>query len=178
MKFVLYFAIGWCVLLAVAGIALPVEPVEPMEIEVLESLKGYVEHQLEEGRVRVVDGSELISLRGSKGERILGVPRLEYVGIKGAILSVRLIQTWLPAARLEVTVEDFNNLAFHLGFVDVVWETSCNLDTAAECYTSNLVRDFLKVYGNVPEAWPGDDDEWAFATFRGQLDQDRYDKTR
>jgi len=132
-----------------------------MAVEVLESLKGYVEHQLEEGRVRVVDGSELISLRGSKGERILGVPRLEYVGIKGAILSLRLIQTWLPAARLEVTVEDFNNLAFHLGFVDVVWETNCNLDTADECYTSNLVRDFLKVYGNVPEAWPTDDDEYA-----------------
>jgi len=109
--------------------------------------------------VRVVDGSELISLQGAKGERILGVPRLEYVGIKGAILSLRLLQTWLPAARMEISVGDFNNLAVHLGFVDVVWEASCNIDTADECRTSNLVREFLSLYGTVPEAWPGDD-EW------------------
>jgi len=134
-----------------------------MEVEVLERLKWYVEQQLEEGSVRVVEGDEIVSLHGSKGERILGVPRLEYVGIKGAILSLRLIQTWLPAARMEISVGDFNNLAFHLGFVDVVWEASCDMDTADECRTSNLVREFLKVYGTVPEAWPTDDDEYATA---------------
>jgi len=131
-----------------------------MDIEVLEPLLGYVEQQLEAGGVRVVDGTKVVSLQGSGGERILGVPRLEYGGIKGSKLRLRLLQTWLPAAPLEVTVEDFNHLAFHLGFVDVVWETSCDLDTASECRTADLVRDFLRVYGTVPLAWPGDD-EWA-----------------
>jgi len=47
-----------------------------------------------------------------------GVPRL-VESTKGTVLTLQLIWPWLPAAQLDLTVADFNNLAFHLGFVEV-----------------------------------------------------------
>jgi len=139
-------------------IALPVEPA--IEVEVLEPLKWYVEQQLEEGEVRVVEGSEMISLHGSKGKRILGIPRL-IQQTNETVLTLKLVQTWLPAARMEISVADFNNLAFHLGFTHTIWESSCDPanDEDHTCFFTEVVRDFLHRYGTVPQAWPGDD-EW------------------
>ena len=141
-------------------------PVEGIEIELLPPLRGFIQHPLQEGGMRLADADKMISLHGSKGERILGVPRLEHVR-SSPDLRIRLLQTWLPAARMEISVADFNNLAFHLGFVDVVWETSCNAMNGA-CLIADLTHTFLRVYVEVPlypferpvpELWPGDD-EW------------------
>jgi len=142
-------------------IALPVEPAIEFEVEVLEPLKWYVEQQLEEGGVRVVDGDKLISLWGKKGARVLGIPRL-IQQTNETVLTLKLVQTWLPAARMEISVTDFNNLAFDLGFTHTIWESSCDPanDEDHTCFFTEVVRDFLHRYGTVPEAWPTDDDEW------------------
>lgn len=44
--------------------------VEGIEIEVLDPLKAYQEDLIVAGDVRVVDGSEILSLHGSKSERV------------------------------------------------------------------------------------------------------------
>jgi len=137
-------------------------PVEPsIEIELLDPLKEYQESLIIAGDVQVVDGSEVVALRGAKDERILGVPRL-VESTKGTLLTLRLIQTYLPGARLEFTVLDFNRLAFHLGFTYVLWESTCDAATNGThtCRVSYLVRNFLREFGELPEAWPTDD-EWA-----------------
>jgi len=102
----------------------------------------------------------VISLQGQKGERILGVPRL-VESTKGSVLTLQLIQTWLPAARLDLTVADMNNLAFHLGFVEVLWEAKCDaMNEHHTCLTLALVFEFLLEYGTVPEAWPTEPEAW------------------
>jgi len=166
VKFVLYFAIGWCVVLAVAGIALPADPAIEFEVEVLDPLKTYTEDQLREGGVRVVKGDELISFQGSKVERIFGIPRL-VEQTKGTILTLKLVQTYLPAARTEFTVSDFNQLAFSLHFTYTLWESSCDaVNEYHACVTAELVHEFLQEFGNspalppLPEVTPADDDEW------------------
>ncbi len=95
-----------------------------------------------------------------------GVPRL-VESTKGSVLTLQLIQPWLPATRLDLTVADFNNLAFHLGFVEVLWEASCDaINEHHTCRTLELVFEFLLEYGTVPEGWPTEpkawpgDDEW------------------
>jgi len=131
-----------------------------MDVEVLDPLKTAVREQLRQGGVRVVRGGEVVSRQ--KGERILGVPRL-VESTKGTVLTLRLIQTYLPGARTEFTVEDFNQLAFHLGFTYVLWESACDAATNGThtCRVSYLVRNFLREFGELPENWPTDDDEWA-----------------
>ncbi len=54
-------------------------------------------------------------------------------------------------------------MAFSLGFVDVVWSTTCDAAASDDhsCRVPDLVRDFLEEYGEVPEVTPTDDDEWA-----------------
>jgi len=149
-------------------IALPVEPGIEFEVEVLDPLKTAIEYQLEEGGVRVIEAGDMISINGPAGEEMWGVPRL-VESTKGSVLTLQLIQPWLPAAQLDLTVADFNNLAFHLGFVEVEWESSCDaVNESHTCRTLALVFEFLLEYGTVPEgwptepeAWPGDDDEWA-----------------
>jgi len=152
------------ILLLLLQIALPAEP--GIEIELLPPLRGFIQHPLQEGGVRLADGDKLLSLRGSKGERILGVPRL-VDNVEGTKLRLQLIQTWLPATRLDLTVADFNNLAFHSGFVEVLWEASCDaMNEHHTCRTLELVFEFLLEYGTVPEGWPTEpkawpgDDEW------------------
>ncbi len=151
-------------------ITLPVEP--SIEIELLDPLKEYTEQLIVAGDVRVVEGTEIVSLQGSKGERVLGVPRLvEHT--KGTVLTLRLVQTYLPAAETEFTVTDFNQLAFHLGFTYTLWESSCDaVNEDHTCWTAALVLEFLEKYGTVPEemppvpqAWPGDD-EWVMVNRR------------
>lgn len=145
-------------------IALPVEP--GIEIELLPPLKGFIQHPLREGGVRLADGGKLISLRGSKSDRILGVPRL-IQQTKETVITLKLQQTWLPATRMDVSVAEFNNLAFHLGFTYTIWESSCDpVDEFHRCLFTDLVPEFLYRYGTLPvawptepEAWPGDD-EW------------------
>ncbi len=171
VKFVLYFAIGWCVVLAVAGIALPVDPAIEFEVEVLDPLKSYVKEQLREGGVRVVDASEIVTLQGSKGERIFGIrifgiPRL-VEQTKGTVLTLRLVQTYLPAAKTEFSISDFNSLAFSLHFTYTLWESSCDaVNEYHACVTAELVHEFLQEFGNspalppLPEVTAADDDEW------------------
>ena len=138
-----------------------IEPVIEFEVEVLEPLKWYVEQQLEEGGVRVAKGSELISLQGSKGERVLGIPRLIQQQ-EGSVLTLKLVQTWLPAASKVLTVEKFNEKAFSLKLTYVLWESSCDPanDEHHTCFFTEVLRDFLRRYGTLPVAWPTDD-EWA-----------------
>ena len=89
-----------------------------------------------------------------------GVPRL-VESTKGSVLTLQLIQTWLPAAQLDLTVADFNNLAFHLGFVEVEWEASCDaMNEYHTCRTLELVLEFLMEYGTVPEGWPTEPEAW------------------
>lgn len=142
-------------------IALPAEPViELFEVEVLEPLKSSIEYQLEEGNVRVIQAGDMISINGPAGEEMWGVPRL-VENIKGTVLTLQLIQTWLPATRLDLTVADFNHLAFHLGFVEVLWEASCDaMNEHHTCRTLELVFEFLLEYGTVPEGWPTEPEAW------------------
>jgi len=147
--------------------AAPSDPVN-MAVELLNPLKAYQEDLIVAGDVRVVDGTEILSLHGAKDERVLGVPRLVEI-TKGSVLTLRLVQTYLPAAETEFTVTDFNQLAFRLGFTYVLWESSCDAmnDDDHTCQTGWLVIEFLDQYGTVPEslppgpeAWPTDDDEY------------------
>jgi len=144
-------------------IALPAEPA--LEVEVLDPLKTAIEYQLEEGNVRVIEAGDMISINGPAGEEMWGVHRL-VASTKGSVLTLQLIQTWLPAAQLDLTVADFNNLAFHLGFVEVEWKTRCDAMHGA-CLIADLTHLFLRVYVEVPlypferpipQAWPGDDE--------------------
>ena len=141
-----------------------------MEVEVFEPLRSAIKYQLEAGNVRLIEAGDEIALNGAKGEKILGVHRL-VESTKGSVLTLQLISPWLPAARMDLTVADFNNLAFHLGFVEVEWELSCDAAESLDhtCTTADLTHRFLRVYGEVPlspferpipKAWPGDD-EWA-----------------
>jgi len=146
-------------------IALPADPAIEFEVEVLDPLKTYIEDQLREGGVRVVDASEIVTLQGSKGERIFGIPRL-VEQTKGTVLTLRLVQTYLPAAKTEFSISDFNSLAFSLHFTYTLWESSCDaVNEYHACVTAELVHEFLQEFGNapalppLPEAWPGDD-EW------------------
>ncbi len=144
-----------------------------LEVEVLEPLKSSIEYQLEEGNVRVIEAGDMIALNGSAGEEMWGVPRL-VESTKGTVLTLQLIQPWLPATRLDLTVADFNNLAFHLGFVEVEWEASCDaINKHHTCRTLELVFEFLLEWGTVPEGWPTEpevtppgDDEWAVVNRR------------
>ncbi len=138
-----------------------------LEVEVFEPLRSAIKYQLEEGGVRVIEAGDMISINGPAGEEMWGVPRL-VESTKGTVLTLQLIQTWLPAAQLDVTVADFNHLAFHLGFVEVEWQKSCDAMNGA-CLIADLTHTFLRVYVEVPlypferpvpEVWPGDDDEW------------------
>jgi len=140
-----------------------------LEVEVFEPLKSSIRYQLEDGNVRLIEDGDEISLHGSAGEKIWGVPRL-VESTKGTVLTLRLMWPWLPAAQLDVTVADFNHLAFHLGFVEVEFEMSCDAAESLDhaCMIADLTHSFLRIYGEVPlspferpipKAWPGDD-EW------------------
>ena len=136
-----------------------------MDVEVQEPLKAAIRKQLRHGGVRVVTGRMIVS--PEKGRVVLGVPRL-VESTRDTVLTLKLIQTRLPGARAEHTVTEFNRLAFHLGFTDVVWQRSCDVMDSGydrgyfECSLYELTKEFLKMYGTVPQAWPGDD-EWALA---------------
>jgi len=163
-------SIKTCFLLLQISLPSPTLDDAALEVEVFEPLRSAIKYQLEAGNVRLIEDSDEIALEGSAGEKIWGVPRL-VESTKGTVVTLQLIQPWLPAARLDLTVADFNHLAFHLGFVEVEWELSCD---AAErddhaCLIADLTHRFLRVYGEVPlspferpipKAWPGDD-EWA-----------------
>ena len=154
------------ILLLQASVGAPSDPVD-MAVELLDPLNEYQESLIVAGDGRVVDGTEILSLHGSKGERVLGVPRL-VESTKGTVLTLKLVQTYLPAAKKELTVTDFNQLAFRLGFTYTLWESSCDaVNEYHTCQTAALVLEFLEKYGTVPEemppepeAWPTDEDEW------------------
>ena len=142
-----------------------------MDVEWPEMLNTAIEDQLREGGVRVVKGDEVISRQ--KGERSLGVPRL-VASVEGEdVLTLKLVQTYLPAtlpaplpaSRTLFTVEEFNRLAFHQGFIYTLWETECDASQGS-CLITDLARDFLREYGELPENWPGDDDEWVMVNRR------------
>jgi len=136
-----------------------------MDVEWPEMLNTTIEDQLREGGVRVVKGDEVISRQ--KGERSLGVPRL-VASVEGEdVLILKLVPTYLPAtlppplpaSRTLFTVEEFNRLAFHQGFIYTLWETKCDA-SQGRCLITDLARDFLREYGEQPEVRPGED-EWA-----------------
>ncbi len=137
-----------------------------MEVEWPEILNTAIEDQLREGGVRVVKGDEVISRQ--KGERSLGVPRLVASEEGEDVLTLKLVQTYLPAtlpaplpaSRTLFTVEEFNGLAVRQGFTYTLWETKCDASQGS-CLITDLARDFLREYGEMPEVTPTDDDEWA-----------------
>jgi len=86
-------------LILLLQISAPSAPVN-MAVELLNPLKEYQERLIVAGDVRVVDGTEILSLQGSASERILGVPRLIEI-TKGTVVTLRLVQTYLPAAETD-----------------------------------------------------------------------------
>jgi len=75
-------------------------------------------------------------------ERIFGIPRL-VEQTKGTVLTLKLVQTYLPAARTEFSVEDFNQLAFCLHFTYTLWESSCDaMNEYHFCVTAELAHEF------------------------------------
>ena len=142
-------------------------PVMIMDVEVLEPLRSAIRDQLRDGHVRTLKYKLVSRRRRTKArngvKRILGVPRL-VESTEGTVLTLRLIQTYLPdtgkAQRAEFTVEEFNRLAFRRGLTKVLWETSCDYEENDECVFSDLVYEFSREYGQLPRVTPRDDDEW------------------
>jgi len=142
-----------------------------LAVEVHPQLKTEdIVEQLEEGGVRVAEQMELVPLNYTVTGEVLGIPRLEgRIDLWNKVIILRLVETYLPEdevkARLrgqaDATVVKFNRVAFTLGYISLLWKTECNYEENGECVFSYLVYEFLRKYGQLPQAAPPDEYDWA-----------------
>jgi len=108
-------------LILLLQISAPSAPVD-MAVELLDPLKEYQESLIVAGDVRVVDGTEILSLHGSNSERVLGVPRL-VESTKGTVLTLKLVQTYQTAALVLEFLEKYGTVPEEMPPEPEAWPT-------------------------------------------------------